>query len=390
MPSMPTLPSHVDILRTLVGTPSVSSPDPSFDQSNRAVVDHLAELCEQLGFRVEVVPLERSPHKANLIATLGPADQPGGLVFSGHTDTVPYDRDQWHTDPFTLTQRDDGSLYGLGVADMKGFFPCALHAVRTLGAGALRKPVVLVATADEESTMWGAQQLVSEGRRLGRHAIIGEPTGMRPVRKHKGVMMERVLLEGSAGHSSDPSLGRNAIEGMGARDRSVGPRARRLRGPLPRRELQRPESHAQPGQGVRRGQPQPHLRALRAVLRRAPTAGHAARGHPRGALARRAGGHRGPGPERRVRGAGGRCAALRDPCGLALRARLRRGHGGQRPSPSCSAPRRRTSPSWAWRPWSWGQAASRWPISPTRPCACKTSSTPRGSTPSCSRASAAA
>ncbi|MBP7686160.1 MAG: M20/M25/M40 family metallo-hydrolase, partial [Deltaproteobacteria bacterium] len=125
---MPTLPSHVDILRTLVGTPSVSSPDPSFDQSNRAVVDHLAELCEQLGFRVEVVPLERSPHKANLIATLGPADQPGGLVFSGHTDTVPYDRDQWHTDPFTLTQRDDGALFGLGVADMKGFFPCALHA----------------------------------------------------------------------------------------------------------------------------------------------------------------------------------------------------------------------------------------------------------------------
>ncbi|MBK6580370.1 MAG: acetylornithine deacetylase [Sandaracinaceae bacterium] len=215
MPSMPTLPPHVDILRTLVGTPSVSSPDPSFDQSNRAVVDHLAELCEQLGFRVEVVPLERSPHKANLIATLGPADQPGGLVFSGHTDTVPYDRDQWHTDPFTLTQSDDGALFGLGVADMKGFFPCALHAVRTLGAGALRKPVVLVATADEESTMWGAQQLVSEGRRLGRHAIIGEPTGMRPVRKHKGVMMERVLLEGSAGHSSDPSLGRNAIEGMG-------------------------------------------------------------------------------------------------------------------------------------------------------------------------------
>ena len=215
MPSMPTLPSHVDILRTLVGTPSVSSPDPGFDQSNRGVVDHLAEFCEQLGFRVEVTPLVNAPHKANLIATLGPADQPGGLVFSGHTDTVPFDRDAWQTDPFTLTVGSNGSLFGLGVADMKGFFPCALHAIRTLGEGALKKPVVLVATADEESTMWGAQQLVSEGRRLGRHAIIGEPTGMRPVRKHKGVMMERVLLEGHSGHSSDPSLGRNAIEGMG-------------------------------------------------------------------------------------------------------------------------------------------------------------------------------
>ena len=117
--------------------------------------------------------------------------------------------------PVARWQVDGPRVRGQGVADMKGFFPCALHAIRALGAGALQKPVVLVATADEESTMWGAQQLVSEGRRLGRHAIIGEPTGMRPVRKHKGVMMERVLLEGHSGHSSDPSLGRNAIEGMG-------------------------------------------------------------------------------------------------------------------------------------------------------------------------------
>jgi acetylornithine deacetylase len=222
MSSMRPLPSHVDILRALVAAPSVSSTDPSFDQSNRGVIDHLAELCEQLGFRVEVVPLVHAPHKANLIATLGPADQPGGLVFSGHSDTVPFDRDSWQTDPFALTTGDDGALFGLGVADMKGFFPCVLHAVRELGAGALKKPVVLVATADEESTMWGALQLVSEGRRLGRNAIIGEPTGLRPVRKHKGVMMERVLLEGDSGHSSDPSLGRNAIEGMGRVIAAIG------------------------------------------------------------------------------------------------------------------------------------------------------------------------
>ncbi|MCB9661385.1 MAG: acetylornithine deacetylase [Sandaracinaceae bacterium] len=219
---MRSLPSHVDILRSLVETPSVSSPDPDFDQTNVGVIDHLAELCEQLGFRVEVVPLTHAPHKANLIATLGPEDQPGGLVFSGHSDTVPFDRGSWQTDPFTLTKRADGSLFGLGVADMKGFFPCMLHAVREVGAGRLKKPVVLVATADEESTMWGAQQLVREGRRLGRHAIIGEPTGMRPVRKHKGVMMERILIEGDSGHSSDPSLGRNAIEGLGQVIAAIG------------------------------------------------------------------------------------------------------------------------------------------------------------------------
>ena len=74
MSPMRSLPSHVDILRSLVETPSVSSPDPDFDQTNVGVIDHLAELCEQLGFRVEVVPLTHAPHKANLVATLGPED----------------------------------------------------------------------------------------------------------------------------------------------------------------------------------------------------------------------------------------------------------------------------------------------------------------------------
>lgn len=62
--------------------------------------------------------------------------------------------------------------------------------------------------------MCGAQALVGEGRRLGRHALIGEPTGLRPVRLHKGVMMEAIRVVGQAGHSSDPALGNSALEGM--------------------------------------------------------------------------------------------------------------------------------------------------------------------------------
>ena len=212
---MAALPSHVDILRPLIGSPSVSSADPDYDQPNRAVIDHLASFAEDVGFRVSVEPLTLAPGKANLVATIGPPDQPGGIVLSGHSDTVPYDEGAWATDPFDLvTRQDDGALFGLGVADMKGFFPAALHAISQVGAGALKRPVVLVATADEESTMYGALQLVAEGRRLGRRAIIGEPTGLRPIRKHKGVMLERLAVEGRSGHASDPGLGRNAIEGM--------------------------------------------------------------------------------------------------------------------------------------------------------------------------------
>ena len=43
--------------------------------------------------------------KTNLLATLGPAFA-GGTVLSGHTDVVPVDGQDWHTDPFTVVERD--------------------------------------------------------------------------------------------------------------------------------------------------------------------------------------------------------------------------------------------------------------------------------------------
>ncbi|MBX3248758.1 MAG: acetylornithine deacetylase [Myxococcales bacterium] len=205
------LPSAVDLLRTLVAEPSVSSPDPRHDQSNRRVVDHIAEWCEHLGFRVEVTPVPSSPEKANVVATLG--DGPGGLVLTGHTDTVPFDAGGWRTDPFELVG-DDDQLFGLGAADMKGFFGAALHAAQRFSAGQLREPLVLIGTADEESTMSGARALLAAGRPTARFAVVGEPTGLAPVHAHKGIMMESLSITGRSGHSSDPSLGASALEAM--------------------------------------------------------------------------------------------------------------------------------------------------------------------------------
>lgn len=199
------------MLRALIGAPSVSSVSPAFDQSNRAVVELLADWMEDLGFVVEVMPIPGFAEKFNLVATLGRG--PGGLVLAGHTDTVPFDTEGWRFDPFTLTEAD-GCLYGLGTSDMKGFFPLAIEAARRFDGERLRAPLILVATADEESSMCGARALVDAGRPHARFAVVGEPTGMRPVRLHKGVMMEAIRLTGRAGHSSDPSLGINALEAM--------------------------------------------------------------------------------------------------------------------------------------------------------------------------------
>jgi acetylornithine deacetylase len=199
------------MIEGLVSTPSVSSVDPAFDQGNRAVIDLLATWLEDSGCSVEVMPLEGNPAKANLIATLGSGS--GGLVLSGHTDTVPFDEGRWQFDPFALTEANQ-RLYGLGIADMKAFLALAIEAIREVRAADLKQPLILLATADEETTMAGARALVDHDMLHARHAVIGEPTGLRPVRMHKGILMEAIHLQGHSGHSSDPALGNNALEAM--------------------------------------------------------------------------------------------------------------------------------------------------------------------------------
>jgi acetylornithine deacetylase len=199
------------MIAALIATPSVSSVNPEFDQGNEGVIDTLAGWLSDMGFAVEKLPLPGHPGKANLVATLGKGS--GGLVLAGHADTVPYDEGRWTHDPFVLSAAD-GRLYGLGTSDMKAFLALAVEAARVFTAAQLKQPLIVVATADEESSMAGARALVESGRPQARYAVIGEPTGLRPVRTHKGILMEAIHLRGQSGHSSDPSLGNSALEGM--------------------------------------------------------------------------------------------------------------------------------------------------------------------------------
>jgi acetylornithine deacetylase len=201
----------INRLEQLVSTPSVSSTAPSWDQGNRTVVDLLAAWLEDMNFSTEVVPVNADGSKANLIATRGTG--PGGLVLAGHTDTVPFDEGKWQSNPLGLAERDQ-RLYGLGSTDMKGFFPIALAAAESFRETELAQPLIILATADEESSMNGARALAQLGRPRARAAIIGEPTSLVPIRMHKGIMMESVRVTGRAGHSSNPDLGNSALEGM--------------------------------------------------------------------------------------------------------------------------------------------------------------------------------
>ena len=112
-----------------------------------------------------------------------------------------------------MTEKD-GKLFGLGITDMKGFFPIAIEAIKDLVEEDFSEPLIILATADEETSMEGAKVLAEMGKPKARSALIGEPTGLQPVRTHKGILMDEIRLVGQSGHSSDPSLGRNALEGM--------------------------------------------------------------------------------------------------------------------------------------------------------------------------------
>ncbi len=205
------LPTLKEQFAALIAAPSVSCTQPSLDLSNKAVIDLLSTWLGDLGFNCDVQQV--SPGKFNLLASFGSG--PGGLVLAGHSDTVPFDEALWKSDPLKLTEVD-GTWVGLGVCDMKSFFALVIEAVLPLLAHPFKQPLLVLATCDEESSMAGARALAAAGQPLGRAAVIGEPTGLKPIRLHKGVMMERIDILGQSGHSSDPTLGHSALEAMHA------------------------------------------------------------------------------------------------------------------------------------------------------------------------------
>ena len=204
-------PKLEELMQQLIALPSISCTNPVLDQGNRNVINTLSNWLENMGFSTEIQPLNSDGSKANLIATTGQGKY--GLVLAGHTDTVPFDENRWNSDPFKLTKADN-RFYGLGTADMTSFFALIIEAVRDLDLSSLKQPLIILATADEETSMSGAKALNASHFSGGRFALIGEPTGLKPVRMHKGMMMEAIKLTGLSGHSSNPALGNSALEAM--------------------------------------------------------------------------------------------------------------------------------------------------------------------------------
>ncbi len=195
----------VAILERLVAFDTVSA------KSNLDLIDWVAGYLDGHGVASHLTRNDDGT-KANLFATVGPAER-GGIILSGHTDVVPVEGQDWLTDPFRLEPRGD-RLYGRGAADMKGFIALCLALVPKASAGTLAIPLHLALSYDEEVGCLGAPALIRslpEGMARPRLAIIGEPTGMQVANAHKGIHFLRTRVIGHEAHSSMPERGVNAI-----------------------------------------------------------------------------------------------------------------------------------------------------------------------------------
>jgi len=193
-----------DLLATLVGFDTTSA------KSNLDLIAFVQDYLHGLGVESTLVPSDDGK-KACLFATIG--DGEGGIGLSGHSDCVPVTGQKWTSDPFTLTERD-GKLYGRGTCDMKGFIASVLASAPLFKATALKEPIHILISYDEEVGCAGVRPMIA---RIGadlprpRIVIIGEPTSMQVIDGHKRIDVYRTTVTGKEAHSSLPSIGVNAI-----------------------------------------------------------------------------------------------------------------------------------------------------------------------------------
>ena len=203
-------PHALQLIQTLVQMNTVSC------NSNLALIHFVRDELRKLGVASRITT-NRDNTKANLFATLGEG-KPAGIILSGHTDTVPWDGQDWTLDPLSAAIHD-GRLFGRGSCDMKGFIGMALaHAGDFLNS---RAPfaVHLALSYDEEIGCMGVKELIADMKDAGIQplaCIVGEPTSMVPATAHKGVYRYKCCVRGKEAHSSLTPQSVNAIE-MAAR-----------------------------------------------------------------------------------------------------------------------------------------------------------------------------
>ena len=200
----------LELAQTLVRMNTVSH------RSNLELIHFIRDHLARLGVQSRLT-WNADKTKANLFATLGEG-KPAGVILSGHTDTVPWDGQDWSMDPLGAVVQD-GRLFGRGSADMKAFIGIALSQAEQFLNSDAPFAVHFAFTYEEEIGCFGVKELIADLRDAGIRplaCIVGEPTSMVPAIAHKGVYRYKCCVRGKEAHSSLTPHSVNAIE-MAAR-----------------------------------------------------------------------------------------------------------------------------------------------------------------------------
>jgi acetylornithine deacetylase len=200
----------LELAQTLVRMNTVSA------NSNLELIHFIRDELQRLGVKSRLT-FNAEKTKANLFATLGEG-KPAGVILSGHTDTVPWDGQDWSADPLSAQVRD-GKLFGRGSADMKSFIALAVAHAETFLNSRAPFAIHFAFSYEEEIGCFGVRELIADLRDANIQplaCIVGEPTSMVPAIAHKGVYRYKCCVRGKEAHSSLTPQSVNAIE-MAAR-----------------------------------------------------------------------------------------------------------------------------------------------------------------------------
>ncbi|MDP3559864.1 MAG: succinyl-diaminopimelate desuccinylase [Legionellaceae bacterium] len=204
--------SALEILRTLIKYPSITPED-------HGCQNYIIDFLSTLEFRAQRFP---NPPVDNVYLEYGNEDGPL-LLFAGHTDVVSVGNEQdWRASPFMLHQ-EGNSLYGRGVADMKGGLAAMLAAFSRLHSEGFmpRGKIGLLLTSAEEGnvfelgTPYVMEKLIEQSIRP-TYCIVGEPSSTEQIGDvvkigRRGSLSASVKIIGKQGHVAYPHLADNPI-----------------------------------------------------------------------------------------------------------------------------------------------------------------------------------
>ena len=198
----------LQLLRDMIAIPSVN---PMRANSGEPVEQGMANFIETVLARAGIDCERQTIAKGrdNVIGIVQPtSSNANGLMFNSHMDTVPVDN--MSVNPFDPVI-ENGCVFGRGSCDAKASIAAMLVAVIDYATRAKRPSrVVFAAMADEEFAFSGAWKLIEKSWPVTA-CVIGEPTQLRRVIAHKGIVRWRLAVHGVSAHGATPELGRSAI-----------------------------------------------------------------------------------------------------------------------------------------------------------------------------------